>query len=123
MRIPMLTWCVAIVTHKGAEADAGHYIGFVKKRALHIPGASSGPALDEDDDRADSDASAFSDADEDGIPGGGPRRARPRALDEIGHEDEMAPLTLGRDVEARRDRRRSRASRRTAIDEPADERT
>ena len=26
---------VAIVTHKGAEADAGHYIGFVKKSALH----------------------------------------------------------------------------------------
>ena len=23
------------MTHKGAEADAGHYIGFVKKRALH----------------------------------------------------------------------------------------
>ncbi|KAH9911483.1 cysteine proteinase [Epithele typhae] len=38
---------VAIVTHKGAEADAGHYIGFVKKSALHIPGA---PPVDEDDD-------------------------------------------------------------------------
>ncbi|KAI0744597.1 cysteine proteinase [Earliella scabrosa] len=39
---------VAIVTHKGAEADAGHYIGFVKKRALH--GTSGSPALDEDDE-------------------------------------------------------------------------
>ena len=25
----------AIITHKGAAADAGHYIGFVKKSALH----------------------------------------------------------------------------------------
>ncbi|KAI8996329.1 cysteine proteinase [Trametes punicea] len=45
---------VAIVTHKGAEADAGHYIGFVKKRILHssplAPGASAGPAPDEDDE-------------------------------------------------------------------------
>ncbi|KAI1787341.1 cysteine proteinase [Ganoderma leucocontextum] len=43
---------VAIVTHKGAEADAGHYIGFVKKRALHSsPSASgSGPSPDEDDE-------------------------------------------------------------------------
>lgn len=41
---------VAIVTHKGAEADAGHYIGFVKKRALHSFGVSAGPALDEDDE-------------------------------------------------------------------------
>ncbi|KAI0354233.1 cysteine proteinase [Trametes cingulata] len=45
---------VAIVTHKGAEADAGHYIGFVKKRALHsspaAPGAAAGPAPDEDDE-------------------------------------------------------------------------
>ena len=45
----------AIVTHKGAEADAGHYIGFVKKRALHsspvATGATaSGPQLDEDDE-------------------------------------------------------------------------
>ncbi|KAH9851300.1 cysteine proteinase [Lenzites betulinus] len=41
---------VAIVTHKGAEADAGHYIGFAKKRALHgLPG-SSGAAPDEDDE-------------------------------------------------------------------------
>ena len=48
----------AIVTHKGAEADAGHYIGFVKKRALHsnpvAAGAAgagaTGPQLDEDDE-------------------------------------------------------------------------
>jgi ubiquitin carboxyl-terminal hydrolase 14 len=26
---------VAIVTHKGAAADAGHYIGFVKKSCFH----------------------------------------------------------------------------------------
>lgn len=43
-----------IVTHKGAEADAGHYIGFVKKRALHAsplaPGAASGAVPDEDDE-------------------------------------------------------------------------
>ena len=38
----------AIVTHKGAEADAGHYIGFVKKRALHT--SASGPKPDEDDE-------------------------------------------------------------------------
>ncbi|KAL1943182.1 hypothetical protein VTO73DRAFT_4257 [Trametes versicolor] len=45
---------VGIVTHKGAEADAGHYIGFVKKRALHAsplaPGAASGAVPDEDDE-------------------------------------------------------------------------
>ena len=40
----------AIVTHKGAEADAGHYIGFVKKRALHTSAAAAGPTLDEDDE-------------------------------------------------------------------------
>jgi ubiquitin carboxyl-terminal hydrolase 14 len=37
---------VAIVTHKGAAADAGHYIGFVKKSIFHAararPSASSG---------------------------------------------------------------------------------
>ncbi|KAI0651130.1 cysteine proteinase [Trametes meyenii] len=45
---------VAIVTHKGAEADAGHYIGFVKKRALHgaplAPGAAAGAAPDDGDE-------------------------------------------------------------------------
>ncbi|KAI0830316.1 cysteine proteinase [Trametes gibbosa] len=41
---------VAIVTHKGAEADAGHYIGFVKKRALHLLPGRSGAAPDEDDE-------------------------------------------------------------------------
>jgi ubiquitin carboxyl-terminal hydrolase 14 len=38
--------CIAIVTHKGAAADAGHYIGFVKKSIFHAararPSASSG---------------------------------------------------------------------------------
>ncbi|EIM84385.1 cysteine proteinase [Stereum hirsutum FP-91666 SS1] len=34
---------VAIITHKGAAADAGHYIGFVKRSVFHpsIPAASS----------------------------------------------------------------------------------
>lgn len=35
---------IAIITHKGAAADAGHYIGFVKRSVFHpvIPvGASS----------------------------------------------------------------------------------
>ncbi|OCH92576.1 cysteine proteinase [Obba rivulosa] len=57
---------VAIITHKGAAADAGHYIGFVKKSALHptayaaaaaavaAGGSGSGsapaPAIDEDDE-------------------------------------------------------------------------
>ena len=36
----------AIVTHKGAAADAGHYIGFVKKSVFHKPG----DGLDEDDE-------------------------------------------------------------------------
>jgi len=52
---------IGIITHKGAEADGGHYIGFGKKNALHpvkiggeIPqasegGTSTGIALDEDD--------------------------------------------------------------------------
>ena len=32
----LMCWCTtAIVTHKGAAADAGHYMAFVKKRALH----------------------------------------------------------------------------------------
>jgi ubiquitin carboxyl-terminal hydrolase 14 len=37
----------AIVTHKGAEADAGHYMGFVKKSVFH---GNSGDA-DEDEDK------------------------------------------------------------------------
>ncbi|KAG8215408.1 hypothetical protein J3R82DRAFT_9015 [Butyriboletus roseoflavus] len=51
---------VAIVTHKGAQADSGHYIGFVKKSVFHGPQPSvvtaSGQAstsekqFDEDDE-------------------------------------------------------------------------
>jgi len=53
---------VGIISHKGADADGGHYIGYVKKSALHpvkvggeipiIPegGTLSGAALDEDDE-------------------------------------------------------------------------
>lgn len=29
--------CLGIVTHKGASADSGHYIGFVKKDVFHPP--------------------------------------------------------------------------------------
>ncbi|KAL4264667.1 Ubiquitin carboxyl-terminal hydrolase [Pleurotus pulmonarius] len=38
---------VAIITHKGAAADAGHYIAFVKKSAIH-PGSVDN--LDDDDE-------------------------------------------------------------------------
>ena len=53
--IVLILWYFsAIVTHKGAEADAGHYIGFVKKRALQAApiasGAAAGPTPDEDDE-------------------------------------------------------------------------
>ncbi|KAF7977861.1 hypothetical protein HWV62_2380 [Athelia sp. TMB] len=48
---------VAIVTHKGAAADSGHYIGFVKKSVFHgakatslDAAAPSAPAFDDDDD-------------------------------------------------------------------------
>jgi ubiquitin carboxyl-terminal hydrolase 14 len=37
----------AIVTHKGAEADAGHYMGYVKKSVFH---AKSGDVEAEDDE-------------------------------------------------------------------------
>ncbi|KAJ7938433.1 hypothetical protein B0H13DRAFT_1942989 [Mycena leptocephala] len=39
---------VAIVTHKGAAADAGHYIGFVKKSAFHPPKLGEEQESDED---------------------------------------------------------------------------
>ncbi|KAF7373602.1 Ubiquitin carboxyl-terminal hydrolase [Mycena sanguinolenta] len=39
---------VAIVTHKGAAADAGHYIGFVKKSAFHPPTLGEEQESDED---------------------------------------------------------------------------
>ncbi|OBZ74933.1 Ubiquitin carboxyl-terminal hydrolase 6 [Grifola frondosa] len=49
---------IAIVTHKGAAADAGHYIGFVKKSVFHRPASSAasgssslvGPVVDDDDE-------------------------------------------------------------------------
>ena len=56
----MLMCLSAIVTHKGAAADAGHYIGFVKKSALQPSAAAAATAaaaasgrsltLDEDDE-------------------------------------------------------------------------
>ncbi|KAJ7153476.1 hypothetical protein C8R43DRAFT_1002161 [Mycena crocata] len=39
---------VAIVTHKGAAADAGHYIGFVKKSVFHPPKLGEETEADED---------------------------------------------------------------------------
>ncbi|KAJ7858625.1 hypothetical protein B0H14DRAFT_2748222 [Mycena olivaceomarginata] len=39
---------VAIVTHKGAAADAGHYIGFVKKSVFHPPTLGEEQESDED---------------------------------------------------------------------------
>ncbi|TFK36546.1 hypothetical protein BDQ12DRAFT_633796 [Crucibulum laeve] len=53
---------VAIVTHKGAAADAGHYMGFVKKSVFHAAkgrpspvteGSGAGAALELDDDDED----------------------------------------------------------------------
>lgn len=43
----VLTFHQAIVTHKGAAADAGHYMAFVKRSALH---PTSGFADEEDED-------------------------------------------------------------------------
>ncbi|KAK7055476.1 ubiquitin carboxyl-terminal hydrolase [Favolaschia claudopus] len=39
---------VGIVTHKGAAADAGHYIGFVKKSVFHPPKLGEEQESDED---------------------------------------------------------------------------
>ncbi|RDX47629.1 cysteine proteinase [Lentinus brumalis] len=50
---------VAIVTHKGAEADAGHYIGFVKKSAL--PAATAGAAEGVRPEEGDEDWYKFDD--------------------------------------------------------------
>lgn len=47
---------VAIVTHKGAQSDAGHYIGFVKRSVFHAGKSTEGAlpngdkAFDEDDE-------------------------------------------------------------------------
>ena len=46
---------VAIITHKGAAADSGHYIGFVKKSVFHpkaseATGSNQKTIDDEDDD-------------------------------------------------------------------------
>lgn len=48
---------LAIITHKGAAADSGHYIGFVKKSVFHgtkppalDDASSSAPTYDDDDD-------------------------------------------------------------------------
>ena len=45
----------AIVTHKGAQADAGHYIGFARRSAFHPVAhgkaeGERGQALDENDE-------------------------------------------------------------------------
>jgi ubiquitin carboxyl-terminal hydrolase 14 len=53
IRVPYDEW-IAIITHKGAAADAGHYIGFVKKSVFHPKaGQASGSGqktIDDDDD-------------------------------------------------------------------------
>ena len=53
IRAPYDEW-IAIITHKGAAADAGHYIGFVKKSVFHPKaGQASGSGqktIDDDDD-------------------------------------------------------------------------
>ncbi|THH28760.1 hypothetical protein EUX98_g5430 [Antrodiella citrinella] len=42
---------VAIVTHKGAAADAGHYMGFVKRSVFHpVSRSPTEPGLPEDDE-------------------------------------------------------------------------
>ena len=45
---------LAIITHKGAAADAGHYIGFVKKSVFHPKASqvagSDQKTIDDDDD-------------------------------------------------------------------------
>ncbi|KZT00260.1 cysteine proteinase [Laetiporus sulphureus 93-53] len=47
---------IAIVTHKGAAADSGHYMGFAKKSAIRpianstAPGSSATPTVAEDDE-------------------------------------------------------------------------
>ncbi|KAH7882689.1 hypothetical protein F5I97DRAFT_301459 [Phlebopus sp. FC_14] len=56
---------VAIVTHKGAQADAGHYIGFVKKSVFHggksSATSSSAPATENTFDEDDEDWYKFDD--------------------------------------------------------------
>ena len=54
----LILFDTAIVTHKGAFADGGHYMGFVKKSVFHPPkppifsdpGAGSAAVVDEDDE-------------------------------------------------------------------------
>jgi len=41
---------VAIITHKGAAAEAGHYIGFVKKSVFHAREGEQGSLEDDDED-------------------------------------------------------------------------
>jgi hypothetical protein len=50
----------AIVTHKGAEADTGHYIGYVKKSVFHAKSVDVEAEEDEDWYKFDDDkASVF----------------------------------------------------------------
>jgi ubiquitin carboxyl-terminal hydrolase 14 len=53
--------CLAIVTHKGAQADSGHYMGFVKKSVFH-GSKSSVATLSE---QASTSEKQFDDDDED----------------------------------------------------------
>ncbi|KAF8064043.1 hypothetical protein FPV67DRAFT_199304 [Lyophyllum atratum] len=49
---------VAIVTHKGAAADAGHYIGFVKKSVFHASKAAASAQLGSSENASGSGVSA-----------------------------------------------------------------
>lgn len=54
IRDPYNGW-IAIITHKGPAADAGHYIGFVKKSVFHprasqVAGSGEKTIDDDDDD-------------------------------------------------------------------------
>lgn len=37
---------IAIVTHKGAQADGGHYIGYVKKSVFHASKGTPSPVTE-----------------------------------------------------------------------------
>ena len=53
--------CIAIITHKGAAADAGHYIGFVKKSVFHPKASQATDSEEKTIDDDDDDWSKFDD--------------------------------------------------------------
>lgn len=52
---------IAIVTHKGAAADAGHYIGYAKKSVFHGRKTSAAGSLGYGEDEDDEDWYKFDD--------------------------------------------------------------